>query len=60
MQIPYKLLLAADRTEEELQSDKDIEDARFVYKLYKDKINKEEMFYFIDRLNVRKKARWLE
>ena len=60
LQIPYKLLLAADGTEDELQSDKDIEDARFIYKLYKDNINKEEMFKFIDKLNVRKKARWLE
>ena len=60
IQIPYKLLLAADGTEEELQSDKDIEDARFVYKLYKDKINKIEMSKFIDKLGVRKKTRWLE
>jgi len=60
IQIPYKLLLAADGTEEELQSDKDIEDARFIYKLYKDKIDKEEMDKFINKLNVRKKTRWLE
>src|SRR3989344_2434187 len=60
IQIPFKLLLASDGTEEELQSDKDIEDARFIYKLYKDKINKEEMFKFIDKLNVRKKTKWLE
>lgn len=60
LQIPYKLLLAADGTEEELQADKDIEDARYLYKLYKEKINKEEMFNFIDKLKVRKKARWLD
>jgi len=60
LQIAYKLFLAADGTDEELQSDKDIEDARHLYKLFKEKINKEEFLSFIDKLNVKKRMRFLE
>lgn len=60
MQIAYKLLLAADGTAEELQSDKDIEDARFMYKLYEENINKEELALLIDKLGVKNKERWLQ
>lgn len=60
MQIPFKLFLAADGTDEELISDKDIEDARHIYQLFKDKINKDEMFRIIDMLKVRKRMRWIE
>lgn len=60
MQIAYKLLLAADGTDEELQSDKDIEDARFVYKLYEDKINKSELDVLINKLKVKNKEKWLK
>ena len=60
LQIAYKLFLAADGTDEELSSDKDIEDAKHLYKLFKDKINKEELLLFVDKLKVRNKMRWLK
>ena len=59
MQIAFKLFLAADGTEGELKSDKDIEGARHLYRILKDKINKAEMINIIDKLNVRKKLKWL-
>lgn len=60
LQIAFKLFLAADGTDDELQMDKDIEDARFVYKLFEDKLNKDQLNYFIDLLNVKKRLRWLK
>jgi hypothetical protein len=60
LHVAFKLFLAADGIDEELQSDKDIEDARFVYKLFKEKINKEELYYLVKKLNVEKRMRWLE
>ena len=45
---------------EELNADKDIEDARYLYKLFKEKINKQEMIVFINKLNVMDKFRFLE
>jgi len=60
LQIPYKLFLAADGTEKELQSDKDIEDARFLFGLFKEKINKEEFLIFINKLDVKNKLWFLE
>ena len=60
LQIAYKLFLAADGVDEELQSDKDIEDARHLYNLFKEKINKEELLIFIDKLNVKKRLRFLD
>lgn len=60
LQIAFKLFLAAEGTDKELQSDKDIEDARHLYKQFKEKINKVEFLYFIDKLNVGKKLKWLE
>ena len=60
LQIAYKLFLAADGTDEELIQDKDIEDARHLYKLFEDKINKEEFLSFVNKLNVNKRLRFLE
>jgi hypothetical protein len=60
MQIAYKLFLAAEGTNEELSSDKDIEDAKHLYLLFKDKINKEEFSILLDRLNVKNKMKWME
>jgi hypothetical protein len=60
LQIAYKLFLAADGTDEELKADKDIEDARHLYQLFKDKINKEEFHEFLSKLNVKKRLRLLE
>jgi len=60
LQIAYKLFLAADGTDKELQSDKDIEDARHLYKIFEGKINKEEFLIFINKLNVEKRLRFLK
>lgn len=60
LQIVYKLFLAADGTDEELIVDKDIEDARHLYKLFKEKINKEELLIFANKLNVTNKLELLE
>ena len=60
LQIAYKLFLASDEIDEEFQPDKDIEDARHLYRLFKEKINKEELLVFIKKLNVEKRLRLLE
>ncbi|MEX0920620.1 MAG: hypothetical protein WDZ69_03525 [Candidatus Pacearchaeota archaeon] len=60
MQIAFKLLLAGEGQDKELASDKDIEDARFLYKLFREKLNKEEFITLLDKLNVREKLKWLE
>lgn len=60
LQIAYKLFLASDGTDEELIQDKDIEDARHLYKLFEDKINNEEFLSFVRKLNKEKRLRFLE
>ncbi len=60
LQIAYKLFLAADGIDEELKADKDIEDARHLYKLFKEKINKDELHIFITKLNAEKKFKFLK
>jgi len=54
MQIAYKLLLSTE------EGDKDIEDARHIYKLFKDSINKEELQELANKLEVQDKLEWLE
>jgi len=51
LQIAYKLFLG---------SDKDIEDARHIYRLLKEKINKQELLYSFEKLNVSGKFGLLE
>ncbi len=60
LQIAYKLFLVADGIDNELKVDKDIEDARHLYKLFENKLNKDEFFEFINKLNVKKRLRFLE
>lgn len=60
LQIAFKLFLASEGRDDEIGSDKDIEDARHLYKIFRDKINKEEMSYFINKLDVGKKLKWLQ
>ena len=60
LQIAYKLFLAAEGPEAELQSDKDIEDAKHLYTIFKEEINKEELLYFSKKLNVEGKLRLLK
>jgi len=59
-QIAYKLFLAADGTDEELLSDKDIEDAKHLYKLFLEKINKDELLVLAKKLKVERRLRLLE
>lgn len=60
MQIAYKLFLAADGIDEELESDKDIEDAKYLYKVFEEKINKDEFLALVSKLNVKNKLRLLK
>jgi len=60
MQIAFKLFLAANGTDEELGADKDVEDARHLYRLFRDRINKDELLKIADKLNIRKKLNWLK
>ncbi len=60
MQIAFKLFLAADGTDEELKADKDVEDARHLYRLFRDKLNKDELLKIVNKLNIRKKMEWLK
>lgn len=60
MQIAYKLFLAADGIDEELESDKDIEDAKHLYKVFEEKINKDELLVLVSKLNVKNKLKLLK
>lgn len=51
LQIPYKLFLG---------SQKDIEDARFLYQLVKDRINEDKLNYFAEKLKVSKKLKLIK
>jgi len=59
MQIAFKLFLAAEGTNREIKIDKDIEDARYLYKLFLEKINKEELLNLLDKLNIKERIKWL-
>jgi len=60
MQIVFKLFLAADETEEEIVADKDIEDARHLYKLFEGKLNKEELIILANKIGVKKRLELLK
>jgi len=60
MQIAYKLFLSAEGIEEELEPDKDIEDAQHLYEVFKEKINKDELLILVNKLNVKNKLKLLE
>jgi len=51
LQVAYKLHLG---------SEKDLEDARYLYNLFKDKIDKQELDYSIEKLGVNDKRRFIE
>lgn len=38
---------------------KDVEDARYIYKLFSNKINKEELLEIVNKLNIADKLKWL-
>lgn len=50
LQIPYKLFLG---------SEKDIEDARFLYKLFEDKLDEKKLEDFITKLDIKDKREYL-
>lgn len=51
LQVAYKLHLG---------SEKDLEDARYLYNLFKDKIDNQELDYSIEKLGVNDKRRFIE
>jgi hypothetical protein len=54
MQIAYKLFLSSEK------ADKDMEDARHLYKLFKDNINKEKLALFMKKFKVEGRFKELE
>lgn len=54
LQIAYKLYLSSEKF------DKDIEDARHIYKMFKGNINKEALLLFLRKLNIEEKLRDIE
>jgi len=48
LQIAYKLFLSQGGNE------KDLEDAKYIYELFKEKLNKEELLDFVSKLDVKK------
>lgn len=57
LQIAYKLSLVAEGDIEEISSDKDFEDAKHIYELFKDELNEDELIRFVKMLKVEK---WFE
>ncbi len=60
LQIPYKLSLMSDGDFEELSSDKDFEDAKHLYELFKENLNKEELLKYVKLLGVEDKFELLK
>ena len=60
LQIAYKLSLISQGDFEEISSDKDFEDAKHLYEIFHDKINKDKLIHFIKKLNVLKEFEWLK
>jgi len=54
MQIAYKLFLSSE------VADKDIEDARYLYKVFKEKIDKDKLILLSNKLNVEKRIEEIE
>ena len=55
LQISYKLSLMAKGSVEELSSDKDFEDAKHIYEMFKEDIDLEKLKYFVNLFNVNDK-----
>lgn len=60
LQIAYKLSLMSKGSFEEISSDKDFEDAKHLYELFKEKLNKEELINYIMLFNVEDKWEFLK
>ena len=55
LQIAYKLSLMSNAPLEEISSDKDFEDAKHLYDLFKDKLDMEKLVYFVRHFKVEEK-----
>ncbi|MBU0761100.1 MAG: hypothetical protein KJ600_01670 [Nanoarchaeota archaeon] len=55
LQIAYKLSLMSNGSLEEISSDKDFEDAKHLYDLFKDKLDMEKLLYFVRQFKVERK-----
>lgn len=60
LQIAYKLSLVAKGNFQEVSSDKDFEDAKHIYEYFKDKLNKEDIAYYVNLLNCKEAWGWLQ
>ncbi len=60
LQIPYKLSLMSSGSFEEISSDKDFEDAKHLYELFKETLNKEELLKYVKLLGVEDKFELLK
>lgn len=60
LQIVYKLSLISQADFEEISSDKDFEDAKHLYELFKDKLNKDRLIYYVKFFGVEEKWKWLQ
>ncbi len=60
LQIAYKLSLMAKGDIEEISSDKDFEDAKHLYELFKEDLDKDKLEYFIKLFKVKDKMEILE
>ena len=60
LQIAYKLHLIAPGNFDEVSSDKDFEDAKHLYELFKDKLNKDKLLCYVNLLKVGDKFEWLK
>ena len=59
LQIAYKLSLVAPGEIEEINSDKDFEDAKHLYDVFKANINKDELVHFLNYFSISEKWRKL-
>jgi len=55
LQIVYKLSLMSNSPLEEISSDKDFEDAKHLYDLFREKLNMETLLYFVKYFKVEEK-----
>jgi len=59
LQIAYKLSLVAPGEIDEISSDKDFEDAKHLYDVFRANINKDRLVYFMNYFNISEKWRAL-
>lgn len=60
LQIAYKLSLISQGNFEEISSDKDFEDAKHIYEVFKDVIDIQKVIYYVNMFNVGDMWKWLQ